>query len=100
MKNFGSYFIDSNSTDTPTEIADLMHNVKGQVNKFYGPKLANKFTIMQNKKRFQFKNTECGMFCMYFLVQFLKKHSFEHIIEEDVHDDAVHKFRSIYYTST
>lgn len=99
MKNFGSYFIDSNSTDTPTEIVDLMHNVKGQINKFYSPKLANKFVTMQNKKRFQFKNTECGMFCMYFLVQFLKKHSFEHIIKQDVHDDAVHKFRSIYYTS-
>ena len=76
-----------------------MHNIKGQINKFYGPKIANKFVTMQNKKRFQFKNTECGMFCMYFLVQFLKKHPFEHIIEQDVNDDVVHKFRSIYYTS-
>ena len=99
MKNFGCYFIDSNSTDTPIEIASFMQNVKEQIDNFYSDKFSKNFVTLENKKRFQFKNTECGMFCIYFLIQFLKKKSFDNIINQNIEDDSVHKFRSIYYTN-
>lgn len=99
MNNFGCYFIDSNSTDTPKEIVFFMQNVKRQIDNFYGSRVSNRFVVMENRKRFQYKDTECGMFSMYFLIQFLKKHKFEDIINQDIQDDAVHRFRSIYYTS-
>uniref|UniRef100_A0A6C0BQU9 Ubiquitin-like protease family profile domain-containing protein n=1 Tax=viral metagenome TaxID=1070528 RepID=A0A6C0BQU9_9ZZZZ len=98
MKNFGCYFIDTNSTETPQEIATFMHSTKGQIQKYYDKKIASKFEILENKKRFQFKNTECGMFCLYFLIEFLNKRSFESIIQQDIHDDVVHKYRDILYT--
>jgi hypothetical protein len=97
-KNFGCYFIDTNSTETPQEIATFMHSIKDQIQKYYNKKIASKFEILENKKRFQFKNTECGMFCLYFLIDFLNKRSFKSIIQQDIHDDVVHKYRDILFT--
>ena len=99
LKNFGCYFIDSNSTETPKEVVKLMKNIKLQIDSYYKKNIANKFKSMENRKRFQFKNSECGMFSMYFIIQFLKQIPFSEIIETNIDDDDVHKFRYVFYNS-
>jgi hypothetical protein len=95
--NYGCYFIDSNSTETPSEIKRLMHRIKLQIKDLYSGSMGKKFNIMENRKQFQFKNTECGMFSIYFMIKFLEKHKFNDIINLEVDDEDVHKFRNIYY---
>ena len=56
------------------------------------------FRTFYNDKRFQFKNTECGVFSMYFIDQFLKGKSYDEIIESIVNDDQMQKNRDVYYT--
>ena len=96
--NFGCFFIDSNSTKTPFEIRQLMYRVREQIRHIYkSKKMWDKFTVMENNKQFQFKNTECGMFSIYFMIKFLEKKRFLDIITLDIDDEDVHKFRNIYY---
>tara|TARA_Y100000816_G_C26038772_1_gene543994 strand:- start:102 stop:1010 length:909 start_codon:yes stop_codon:yes gene_type:complete len=96
-KNFGSFYIDSNSTESPEEVKRLISNVYSQINSYYNEKDSKKFKRFENSKQFQFKNTECGMFSMYFMIQFLKKKTINDIINTNIHDDDVHKFRNILY---
>jgi len=63
----------------------------------YSEKVSSRFKIVQNKKQFQFKNTECGMFSIFFLVQLLKRQPFNKLMEIDIDDDIVHKFRNVVY---
>jgi len=95
--NFGCYFIDSNSTDTPQEVRKLMYNIKQQIKGIYNEPVSRKFNTLESDKQFQFKNTECGMFSMYFIIKFLEKKKFNDILNVDIDDDDVHQFRDIYY---
>jgi len=56
-----------------------------QFNKFY------------NNVRFQYLNSECGVYSIYFQVEMLKGKSFESIIENIVDDNLINKQREIYY---
>lgn len=95
--NFGCFFIDSNSTETPSQIRHLMYRIREQIRDVYDERTHNKFRVMENNKQFQFKNTECGMFSIYFMIKFLEKKKFRDIINLRVDDEDVHKFRDIYY---
>jgi len=55
------------------------------------------FREYYNKKRFQYKNSECGMFSMWFIIQFLEDKEFEDIIRSNIEDDEVMKKRDEYY---
>lgn len=88
--NFGFYYFDSNALSMPHEIKELSNSIKKQVNH-------PQFQILENNKRKQFKNTECGMFCMHFIIQCLKKKPFKEIISQKCFDDDIHKFREKYF---
>lgn len=100
MKNFGCYYIDSTATPAPSEVIKFMQLVKQQISQQYAGNISKKFVMKQNKKQFQFKNTECGMFSMFFLLQFLKKKTFKDIINSKINDDKVHRLRDHYYVPT
>lgn len=58
------------------------------------------FDIRYNKKQFQFKNTECGVYSMNFLIRLLNGESFDAIIntnKEKVKDLKMNKCRTIYF---
>ena len=95
LKNFGCYYIDSTATPAPYEAIVFMQKIKDQIREYYSNN--TKFVVKQNKKQFQFKNSECGMFSIYFLQQFIQKKSFKTIINSKIDDDKVHKLRNTYY---
>lgn len=55
------------------------------------------FREYYNPKRFQYKNSECGMFSMWFIIQFLENREYEDIIKSNINDDYVTKKRDEYY---
>ena len=98
MTNFGCYYIDSNSIQAPDEVKVFMQTIHEQVHDHYKD-LKKTFEVIENTKRFQYKNSECGMFSMFFIIKFLERMPYKKIINLDVHDDQVQKFRYVYYNT-
>jgi len=88
--NYGFYFFDSVSTKIPKEIHDFGLSIQKQIND-------PDFQIHQNVIQKQFNNTECGMFCLHFIIQCLKNIEFHTIINTKYRDEDVHKYRSILF---
>jgi len=89
-KNYGFFFFDSAGSPMPQEIRVLSETVKEQAND-------DNFKIYQNTIQKQFKNTECGMFCLYFLIEALKKKHIKDIYNNSVRDEEVHKLRRVLF---
>ena len=88
--NYGFYFFDSVSSKIPKEIYNFGLSIQNQMND-------PNFKIYQNKIQKQFKNSECGMFCLHFIIQCLKNKSFDDIISTKYYDEDVHKLRNVYF---
>lgn len=95
--NFGCYYIDSGASKAPKEVHDFFKRIKQQINDQYKKEDADNFKFRENKKQFQFKNTECGMFSMYFMIQFLKQRPFKTIINSKIDDEDAFQLRDEYY---
>lgn len=98
LKNFGCFYIDTSSHSAPIEVVNFMKNVRKQIREHY-KKTKRTFVLMENKKQIQFENTECGMFSIYFLLQFLQRKEFKQIINSPIDDEKVHMLRDEYFTS-
>jgi hypothetical protein len=55
------------------------------------------FRTFYNNNRFQFKNSECGVYSMHFIEEFLNGKEFEEIISNIIHDDKINKKRKVFY---
>ena len=90
------YYFDSYGDVTPTQIRKFARKVQDQSEKF-----GKRFKFSYNKKRHQFKNSECGMFSIYFLDQFIKnKHIQKTLSNKNLNDDYVFNLRKKFFTST
>tara|TARA_B100000405_G_scaffold302490_1_gene265918 strand:+ start:48 stop:869 length:822 start_codon:yes stop_codon:yes gene_type:complete len=93
-KKFGFFYYDSNAEKPSTYVYKLYEEVKKQMSKV----TKKDFDLYINDRRHQFKNTECGMFSMHFIIQMLdRKRDFKSIINDKLYDDKVFKLRNIYY---
>lgn len=88
--NYGFYYFDSNAMKPPNEIIKFYESIKHQLKD-------EDFKLEYNIIQKQFKNTECGMFCIYFLTLCLKNISFEKIIKKPFNDEDVHKLRKRFF---
>jgi hypothetical protein len=91
---FGFYYYDSNAEQPSKYIHRLYDSIKTQL-----PKIQQDiFTMRTNDVKHQFKNTECGMFSMDFIINMLnKKNTFDQIIHQKIDDDIVFKKRKIFF---
>jgi hypothetical protein len=88
-----SYF-DSAGNGPPNEVKTLCENIKEQANKM---NISLKFDNNENIQH-QLYNTECGMYCLYFIITLLtKKHNPNHFKKSIIRDNLVKKFRTIYF---
>jgi hypothetical protein len=53
--------------------------------------------IKYNKTRHQYKNSECGVYSVNFILRLLKGETFDHICNNITTDDAVNECRKKYY---
>jgi hypothetical protein len=57
-------------------------------------------TFKYNKTKHQYGNTECGMFSMYFINEFLKNKTFINIVgNKKLNDKLVFKLRNKFFSS-
>lgn len=91
---FGFYYYDSNAERPFSDITKLYHSIKTQIGK-----TTNKnFEMHVNKVKHQFKNTECGMFSIHFIVQMLKRtNKFAQVVDKKINDDQVFKLRKQFF---
>lgn len=90
-KKYGAYFYDSYGKPPPREVSTFIKN--------FFSKSKKKPIITYNKVRHQYENSECGVFSIYFLNEFLKNKSFETIVSnKNLNDKYVFKYRNQFFT--
>ena len=85
------YYFDSYGDVAPTNIRKFARIVQNQSIKF-----GKKYKYFTNKKRHQYKNSECGMYCLYFIIQMLKDVKFERF-KKKIPDIQMEKLRNKYF---
>ena len=53
--------------------------------------------LIENTRRHQFSNSECGMYCLYFIIRMLKGDSFSKFTSKKIPDKFMMKLRKIYF---
>lgn len=89
-------FFDSYGNPPPKQVKQLIDKLRLQAKKCLGIDIKYKCNTIQH----QHKNTECGVYCLYFIYQCLQGLSFEDITETIILDDAVNKFRHFFFRPT
>lgn len=86
------YFWDSFANSPPAEVVNLMNKLKLQAEKL-GIKLKQEY----NKIRHQYKNTECGVYCIHFIISLLEGQSFASICKNVINDEQMNSYRKIFF---
>ena len=60
-------------------------------------KIEQKIRVEYNRNRHQYKNSECGVYSLNFILRLLNGHTFEEITETKVLDDEINKCRDVYF---
>jgi hypothetical protein len=74
------------------EVVVLMNRLESQAKAIGHP-----VAININKRRHQYKNTECGVYCIYFLTSFLEGRAFKDIVENIIGDDKMFEKRKDFF---
>ena len=74
------------------EVVVLMNRLKEQASK-----LNKKLEIKINKVRHQYKNSECGMYCIYFITSLLDGKTFETVVRNIIDDDTMNNKRNDFF---
>jgi len=83
---------DSYGIQPNPEVMVLMNRLKTQ-----SQELGKTIDIKINTVRHQYKNSECGVYCIYFLISLLDGRKFEDIITNIVNDDDMNLKRKKYF---
>lgn len=95
LKKGQVYYFDSYGTRPEQRVRTLMDRIK----KFCETGLGiNPVIVDHNRIRHQFKNSECGVYSINFIVRMLKGKTFEEICESRIPDNKINKCRLRYFT--
>lgn len=84
------YYFDSYGIAPPEQVARFMRYLTLQ-----NPKLR----LESNGRRFQYSDTECGMYSMYFLIRMIAGETFRKFCKNPIADKWMYKFRNILFNS-
>ena len=87
------YFFDSTGSRCPTRIKKIYHKLKAQE----GNEELQFFSNYRIKH--QKKNSECGVYCLYFLLRMLSDNNFDYFVNKKklIPDKEIAKYRDIYF---
>lgn len=94
--NYGIYYYDSVGIRPNERVRHFMNTIENQAKELFSRRkriFAKKHNVIQK----QFKNTECGMFCLVYLTQCLKDVQFDSICSRMPKDDTINSFRNVLY---
>jgi hypothetical protein len=86
------YYWDSYGSTAPDEVHTLMNRLQKQ-----GEELGRDIKIMVNNVRHQYKNSECGVYCIHFIVKLLEGIPYNEIINTKVDDDSMETNRDRFF---
>ena len=86
------YYFDSYADDAPKEVRVLGKRLQKQ-----SEALGKRYKYIENRKRHQWSNSECGMYCLFFIIELLKGRSFNKIETKRIDDKFMKKLRNIYF---
>jgi len=92
-------YFDSYGYTVPTEIDTLMKRLKEQAVKNNIKKHRN-MKLKYNSVRHQYKNSECGIYCINFIVKLLEGRTFEKHCNKKTNDDDMFKNRKLFFIPT
>ena len=94
QKKYVGYFDSYGKCPPPKEILFLMTKLSNQSNSCtkYG-----KLQLKCNNVRHQYKDTECGMYCIYLIYMCLIGHNFDDICNTKIDDDKVNELRDYFF---
>jgi hypothetical protein len=97
-------FFDSVGNEPTKEIRVFMNRLQKQVENCFSEKLQKhivefkKYSQIINKTQHQKKNTECGVYSLYFIVKCLEgEHPRDIFNNRNLNDDVMHTFRSVFF---
>lgn len=100
-KCFGAYYYDSVASPPPAEVQEFMKRVASQAVAAFGVRVGRKFELAHNRVRRQFKNSECGVFSMYYLSKMVEAtSSFEDVCKSIGSDAEMNASRAMFYRPT
>ena len=85
---------DSYGLTPPKEVVELMDKVKAQLNK-----IGIESKIQINKVRHQYKNSECGVYSLHFIIKQLKGDSYQKVCEKKISDEEMNDYRQMFFTN-
>jgi len=85
------YYFDSVGNKIPNRIMKFVNTIKKQ-----GMSIGKKFKFKQNKLAHQKKNTECGMYSLFFIIEMLKTEK-PYMFDDEISDEIMEKFRLEYF---
>jgi hypothetical protein len=100
LPSYGAYYYNSVPSNPPKEVESYMAMLKETAEK-ETPGVP--FKLQSNSYRHQYKNTECGVFSMTYLVRWLvllqknKNTSFDKVVNIGIRDEDVHKLRKKFF---
>ena len=88
------YYFDSNGELIPNEIKKLSDKIINQAKEMnINIKYKDNYKTIHQQS-----NTECGMYCLYFIITLLTgTHTFDYFNKNIINDNKVEKFRKIYF---
>ena len=101
MRFYGVYYYDAVAVPPKKEFRDLMNEIQKYVHTHIRPQSERHFCKQYNKHRRQYKNTECGVFCMVFIINCIQYGSHTHFRKVCMNmkdDDHIHQHRHVLYT--
>ena len=94
LKKNGIYYFDSYGEPEPKEVKELANRLLTQ-----GKKIGkNNMVYKVNNIRHQYKNSECGIYCINFIVEMLKGSEFNEFINHTIDDTNMNKKRDFYFS--
>jgi len=85
------YYFDSYGDACPTNIRKLAREIQNQ-----SMLIGKKYVFFTNKKRHQYGNSECGIYCLYFIMQMLQDVKFSRF-KKKIKDSQMENLRSKYF---
>ena len=86
------YYFDSYGLPEPDEVTKLMDRLKEQ-----GSELNRDVKLFTNNVRHQYKNSECGVYSIHFIIKLLEGTKYIDLINNKIDDDSMQENRNIYY---
>jgi len=90
-KKYIIYF-DSNGNEPPPEVRKFVETITTQ-----GKQLGINFDYYENTIEHQETESECGMYCVYFLIEMLKDKPETYFLKHKIDDEEVFKLRKKYF---